>query len=208
MQEDLIPSGSSEAEVLSVIENVAGRLAGKFKFGYHDIDDMKQQARMFAWQGLEKYDNKRPLENFLWTHVRNRLYNYKRDNYARLEKPCDSCPLYDASFRNSRGYGCKGYDNENDCSLLRAWKTRNKAKMSLMHGLYMEYDIENKQEGALNALSTKEIFKLIDAELGVDFREDWIRYTNSLKLPKNRKDKLIEEIKHVLEALDIDPKTW
>ena len=80
--------------------------------------------------------------------------------------------------------------------------------MSLMHGLYMEYDIENKQEGALNALSTKEIFELIDTELAVEFREDWIRYTNSLKLPKHRRDKLIEEIRHVLEELSIDPKTW
>ena len=44
---------------------------------------MKQQAAIFALEGLEKYDNKRPLENFLWTHVRNRLFNYKRETIIK-----------------------------------------------------------------------------------------------------------------------------
>ena len=89
-----IPDNHSEQEVLDVIDGIANRLCYKFKFGYHSPEDMKQQARLFAWEGLEKYDGKRPLENFLWTHVRNRLYNFKRNNYSRLEKPCDTCEFY------------------------------------------------------------------------------------------------------------------
>ena len=77
------PSNIPEEEVLEIIEIVATRLCHKFKFGYHTAEDIKQQARMFAWEGLDKYDEIRPLENFLWTHVRNRLYNFKRNNYSR-----------------------------------------------------------------------------------------------------------------------------
>jgi hypothetical protein len=47
-----IPSNYSEQEVIDIIDNIANRLCYKFKFGYHTADDMKQEARVFAWQGL------------------------------------------------------------------------------------------------------------------------------------------------------------
>ena len=75
---------------------------------------MKQQAAIFALEGLEKYDNKRPLENFLWTHVRNRLFNYKRDNYQRPDKPCLSCVFYDAHCATSTNQ-CNEYDDKTNC---------------------------------------------------------------------------------------------
>ena len=81
----------TEEEVLETIEKIANKLCYKFKFGYHGVEDMKQQATLFALEGLDSYDEKRPLENFLWTHVRNRLFNYKRDNFERPDKPCFSC---------------------------------------------------------------------------------------------------------------------
>ena len=61
-----LPNNVDEAEFLAVIENISRRLGHKFKFGYHSFEDMKQQCAIFALEGLEKYDNKRPLENFLW----------------------------------------------------------------------------------------------------------------------------------------------
>ena len=93
-----IPSNMTEEQVIQTIDNIANRLASKFKFGYHEIEDMKQQARLFAWEGLKNYDGIRPLENFLWTHVRNRLYNFKRNNFGRPDKPCDTCPFFDRNF--------------------------------------------------------------------------------------------------------------
>jgi len=52
----------TEQEFLEVLENISKRLGHKFKFGYHSYEDMKQQAAIFALEGLEKYDNTRPLE--------------------------------------------------------------------------------------------------------------------------------------------------
>ena len=52
----MIPQGMTEEQVVQTIDIIANRLAKKFKFGYHDIDDMKQQARLFAWEVIENYD--------------------------------------------------------------------------------------------------------------------------------------------------------
>ncbi len=89
-----IPKGMTEEEVLSSIDRVANGLAYKYRFGYHGLDDMKQEARMLAIEGLDRYDSSRgKLETFLWTHVSNRLFNIKRNKYARPDKPCFDCPL-------------------------------------------------------------------------------------------------------------------
>ena len=135
----------SESEFLEVLDNISKRLVHKFKFGYHDIDDMKQQAAIFALEGLEKYDNSRPLENFLWTHVRNRLFNYKRNNYQRPDKPCLNCPLYDPTYRNSTSQ-CSKYNNKKNCELYAAWSNRNENKKNIMQPSYIDYDIEHKND--------------------------------------------------------------
>ena len=83
----MIPSGITQAQIVETIDKVMGSLANKFKFGIHQRDDLMQQGRLIAWRAiLEKYDGKRPLENFLRVHLRNRIINFKRDN-TRHEDP-------------------------------------------------------------------------------------------------------------------------
>ena len=48
-----------EEDFLKALDIISKKLIYKFKFGYHDIEDMKQQAAIFALEGLENYDNKR-----------------------------------------------------------------------------------------------------------------------------------------------------
>ena len=93
-----LPEGMTEKEVLDVIDIAVRRLAYKFRFGYHTVEDIKQEGRFVALKALKKYDSSRPLENYLWTAVRNGLFNNKRDNYERPDLPCKNCPLnaYDA----------------------------------------------------------------------------------------------------------------
>jgi DNA-directed RNA polymerase specialized sigma24 family protein len=126
-----LPNGVSEREFLTVLENISKRLGHKFKFGYHSYEDMKQQAAIFALEGLEKYDNKRPLENFLWTHVRNRLFNYKRDNYQRPDKPCLSCRFYDKNCSQSLNQ-CTEYSDKTACEEYHTWNNRNTNKKNIM----------------------------------------------------------------------------
>jgi hypothetical protein len=160
----------NEQDFLTAIDNITKNLAYKFKFGYHDIDDMKQQITLFALEGIKNYDHKRPLENFLWTHVRNRLFNYKRDNYQRPNKPCLTCPLYDPNLKQSTS-GCSQFSNKNDCELYSKWSDRNNAKKNLAHFAPIE---EVKDYGNLfhditsdssSSIAAQEIINLIEQSL-------------------------------------------
>lgn len=189
-----------ENELLTVIDNISKKLAYKFKFGYHDIEDMKQQISIFALEGLKNYDHKRPLENFLWTHVRNRLFNYKRDNYRRPDKPCYSCPLFDAKKSL-----CTKYSHKNDCELYYSWSQRNDSKKNLMHLTTIE-EIKNygsvfssNDDDFFNFISNKEIIDLIENNLIDEDRLIYLKLKSGNKVSKADKQQLITKIKQILE---------
>ena len=203
----MLPQDMSEEQVLQIINDISNRLAAKFKFGYHEIEDMKQQARMFAWEALDRYDGVRPLENFLWTHVRNRLYNFKRNNFGRPDKPCDGCPHFDPSISNAKGYGCRAFDDHEECELYAGWLRRNTAKRNIMNTAQLELDVRGN--GSIeDFLDKKHIFNLVDKSISVSDREDWLRLVNNLKMPKIRRESLVERIIAILEENGIDTETW
>lgn len=80
-----IPSGMSSEEVTAIILKVAQKLAPKYIFASYDVEDIEQEAFIIALDALSRYDSDKPLENFLYTHVNNRLKNFKRDNYFRQD---------------------------------------------------------------------------------------------------------------------------
>jgi hypothetical protein len=199
---DQLPHGVTEKEFLSVLDNISKRLGHKFKFGYHSFDDMKQQAAIFALEGLQKYDNKRPLENFLWTHVRNRLFNYKRDNYQRPDKPCLTCPLYDAHCKKSLS-GCLEYSNKTDCELYQTWDARNSSKKNIMKPIGMD-DVQDashnhhKTTDVPNTVFNKQIIDLLDQHIPAQYRETYLRLKYGEKIYKNDMTKLLSVITDLL----------
>lgn len=197
----------TEQEVLEVIEKVASRLCYKFKFGYHDVEDMKQQARLFAIQGMDNYDESRPLENFLWTHVRNRLFNFKRDNFERPDKPCLSCPFYDPSCKNSRNE-CEEFEDRRDCTLYEGWVSRNQRKKNLISTTSLDNTQhsrdKNQPTSLLEHIANKEILKLIDENIPIVLRADYLRFTHGMKLSRPKKNAVINSIKSILKENNID----
>jgi len=184
-----------ENELLKVIDIITKKLAYKFKFGYHDIEDMKQQISIFAIEGLKNYDHKRPLENFLWTHVRNRLFNYKRDNYQRPDKPCYTCPFFDKS-----GSACIKYSNKNDCDLYTKWLDRNQNKKNLMHLTTVD-EIKNYANIFFDSSVSpdqNEIIELIENNLSGEYRKIYLKLKNGTKISKTDKTKLLSKIREIL----------
>ena len=199
----------TEKEVLEVIDKVATKLAYKFKFGYHDIEDMKQQGRLFAIQGMDNYDDSRPLENFLWTHVRNRLFNYKRDNFERPDRPCYSCPFYDPGCKSSINE-CEEFEDKQECDLYSGWLSRNSSKKNLMSPIGIS-EVKNDKEGNMNMpssllekLANKELLTLIDQNIPLELRLDYLRLKNGLKLPRPKRDAIIGSIKNILKENNLD----
>jgi hypothetical protein len=200
-----LPHNVSEKEFLEVLDNISKRLVSKFRFGYHDLDDMKQQAAIFALEGLEKYDNKRPLENFLWTHVRNRLFNYKRNNYQRPDKPCLTCPLYDKLYKCSDNQ-CSEYKNKHDCELYAAWASRNEAKKNIMQPVYIEQENFNHHHPSnfLLGIENQEIVKFLDDNIEAEHRETYLKLKHGTKIPKHNLLKLQKHISDLMEKYQWD----
>ena len=204
-----IPKNMTENQVLEVIEKIANRLCYKFKFGYHDVEDMKQQASLFALQGLDKYDGKRPLENFLWTHVRNRLFNYKRDNYERPDNPCPSCPFFDPNYECSRNQ-CEKHEDKTECELFHGWHKRNSSKKNIMAPVNMS-GMKDEGESILkqytcstDGLYKRHILEYIDKNMPIQLRKDYIRFNNGLKLPKARKAAILDSINKLISEMELD----
>ena len=80
-----IPQNLSEQEVIETITKVARKLAPKYVFASYEVEDIEQEAFLMGVEGLNRYDTNKPLENFMYTHVNNRLKNFKRDNYYRFD---------------------------------------------------------------------------------------------------------------------------
>ena len=204
-----IPKNMTEKEVLEIIDKIAGKLSYKFRFGYHDIEDMKQQGTLFAIQGMDNYDESRPLENFLWTHVRNRLFNYKRDNFERPDKPCFSCPFYDPECKNSKNQ-CEEFEDKQECDLFFGWLSRNSSKKNLMSPVAIS-EVRNEKEDNMNIsssllqkLADKELLILIDQNIPMELRLDYLRLKNGLKLPRPKKDTIVGHIKRILKENNLD----
>jgi DNA-directed RNA polymerase specialized sigma24 family protein len=188
-----------ENEFLRVLDIISKKLAYKFKFGYHDYDDMKQQISIFALEGLKNYDHSRPLENFLWTHVRNRLFNYKRDNYQRPNKPCLTCPLYDPHCKKSNSE-CEQYSNKNDCSLYESWINRNNTKKNLMHLTNIEdtKDFCSNDDLLADNIMTKEILELVENNLNGEYRTIYLKVKSGIKVHKSDMDKLTAKLREII----------
>jgi len=76
-----IPKGMTEQQVVDQIEKVCNRIAPKYTFYGYTADDLKQEAFIICMEALHRYDEARPLENFLSVNLSNRLKNFVRDNH-------------------------------------------------------------------------------------------------------------------------------
>lgn len=197
-----IPPDYTETQVIDILYAVSRRVARKFTFSYLDFDDIVQEGVIEGIKSLEKYDYSRPLENYLYICIRNGLFNFKRKNYTRIDKPCDKCP-FNAYIRKEDK--CTKYEKKSDCDLYTAWTQRNTAKQNIMDTLNYEVvrtDGESNMfyESELNELTYgRELMVFLEEELPVEFLADFQRLKLGITVPKNRREKLMAKIYELLE---------
>lgn len=182
-----LPHNIDEKEFVEILHRIVKKLGYKFIFGYHSYEDMYQQAAIFAIEGLEKYDSSKPLENFLWTHLRNRLFNFKRDNFKRPDKPCLNCPLYDKDYAVSDNQ-CSKYSQVLDCSLYKKWYIRNSSKQNIMKPTSLENEkvVSSASGSTFGDISNSELLNKIEKELRGEYREIYLKIKHGTKV--NRAD--------------------
>jgi DNA-directed RNA polymerase specialized sigma subunit len=193
--------GINEEDFINAINHITKKLVYKFRFGYHNVEDMKQQATIFALEALDKYDKSRPLENFLWTHIRNRLFNFKRDNYQRPDKPCLSCPLYDPHKQKSKSC-CLEYEDKSNCDLYNSWFTRNNMKKNIMDTVNIDNITQPKNESVSFTLNidNQEIIKLLDEKMPVTHRKTYLKLKYGNKIHKKDAELLVTIVKEIING--------
>jgi len=76
-----IPKNMTQEQVIDQINIVVNRISARYIFHGYELDDIKQEAFIICMDAMDRYDQTRPLENFLSVHLSNRLKNFVRDNY-------------------------------------------------------------------------------------------------------------------------------
>jgi DNA-directed RNA polymerase specialized sigma subunit len=182
-----IPKGMTEREVTETITKVVNRYAKKFKFSYHEIDDIKQEGFMIGMEALERYDTSRPLENFLAVHIKNRLKNFKRDNFFRYDEELE-----------------KTASSNKDLKRVQ----RNNVRKFLLFPI----DIDSvRQEGEGNMSTSdkfiadvelKELMTIIDRKLSVSYRKDYLKMRDGVYVSKTRREEVCEEIQKIIKEYE------
>tara|TARA_R110000751_G_scaffold56608_3_gene120629 strand:- start:424 stop:1056 length:633 start_codon:yes stop_codon:yes gene_type:complete len=208
-----IPEGMNEEEVVDIVNGILKTLSYSFRFGYFDLDDIKQQGWIYAIEGFPKYDPKKgPLENFLRSHIRNRFLNLKRDKLSRHTPPCPSCPFFDPNCLKSKNK-CAAFEDKRECDKWSGWEDRNMAKKNLVQPLDIT-NIRDENEKNMKKFTDvheqtvkSELFSIIDRNLPVNLRSDFRKIMEGVHIPKPRRLKIEEYIRNIIEE-NYDGETW
>jgi DNA-directed RNA polymerase specialized sigma24 family protein len=195
-----IPNGKTEKEVCDIISSICSKLASNFKFGYFTTEDIFQEAFRIGIEAMNKggYDEGRPLENFLFTSIRNGLINFKRDNFKRTDCPCKLCYGFQSGeTRHPDGKHCEKYIK---------WNNRNVQKQNVLLPVGIECLTEAHDKNPkcnpnqyIN-LEKKETFDIIDQHLPVEYRANYLRMREGVSVPKNIREEIILKIREILNV--------
>lgn len=200
-----IPQGYTQEEVLADIKHVTEKLSRHFKFGYYTIEDIQQEGCIFALDGLKRYNptQNTSLRTFLYTHVRNRFINMRRNQCFLQSYPCSTCGFYDKLKKESLNK-CREFQDKKCCVEYMKWYSASKSKGLLITNGFIDHDLNQPVEcDLMEVLYKKEIFDIIDQNLPFLFREDYCRFMQGARLSKERKQKLICAIQEVLREKGI-----
>ena len=202
------PKGLTEQEVLDIISKTVAYLAPSFKFGYFDIEDMKQEGTIFSIEALPSFNFDKSsqedvgdaLLTFLKTHVRWRFLNMRRKSLSRAEPPRCSCDLCNEDAPNR--LDCKKYSN---------WIKRNMAKKSLME----PFDVSEVYNADVSFTSnvddivmSSNAIDILNQHVPPSARADYRRFIEGVSIPKNRREKIINLIKSLLQEHWSSDEDW
>jgi len=176
-------------KTISIIQRVCKKLAPKYTFGYYSIEDIEQEAFMFAMEALSRYDERQStLQTFLYIHINNRLKTFKRDNYLRKDFVCKYCGRKDPNCEH-----CK----------RREWKYM--VKKHLMEPIDIDNINSNEEKNAYTYpdlsenLEIQEMLNAINKKLPIALREDFLKDLDGIQISKQKKQIIEAHIITILE---------
>lgn len=187
----------SEDEVLRVIDDIVDIIAPSFVFGYYDLDDIKQEARIEGLKALADYNGSHDLKNFLFVHIKFRLLNLKRNKYRRTDAPCKLC--------HNLPEGQTKHRNRRFCERYRKWFERNQLRKNLLYTQDVETVPVESPDNPDEAADRQEIFRLIDERLPPRLREYYLKMRCGLlsQVPKTKRQLVLRTVQKILKAENV-----
>lgn len=179
-----MPKNYTEGEFVAIVDKIMDYLAPLFTFGYYGVDDIRQEGFLYAVEALSRYDKTKAasLDRFLFTHIRNRLLNLKRNKLSR-PNPC---------------VGCEVSDCQEHCDKYKKWYRINSVKKELTSPNFYEVGGAEGGEDIVEKYCQVECLNIIDRELPLPYRKDFLRLIEGDTLQTFRRDRLYIEIKKVM----------
>lgn len=199
-----IPPHLNEKEVLDTIDFVVKRVARTFGFGYYDVEDIEQEARIFCLEALVSYDPTRRLDAFLATHVRNRLINFRRDKYQRNDPPCEDCHV-------AMQFSLRAPHDGSFCEKYLGWHQRNVQRKAVMRPSDLNsIPNDNEKSTSIDGFSEEwaeynELVEKIDLVLPVELRAAFLKMRAGENVPQAIKDKIQEIVRECLDDKSVAP---
>lgn len=160
------------------VDKTVSILARTFKFGYFSFDDMLQQGRLFALEALPRWDGIRQLENFIYSHVRNRFINFRRDYFCRNDPPPTG-----------------------QIEQFNLWVKRNQQKQALAQPAFQHPLPPVGAESVYHATDLKDTLEKVDQNLPPDLRVTYLQMRSGLTVPGHLRQKVETTIKTILSDL-------
>ncbi len=193
-----LPKGFTEQQFLAEVEGVVRLLAPEFKTYQDDIEDVRQDMRFWAMEGVGRYNPaKAKLAGFLYVHIRNRMTNARRKQYYCGECPCKLC-------KGGQPGGTRHLDRQ-FCEVYLDWLTKNNQKQNVATPTSlanadddMEASLWSEHDLCAN-LSLNEVLEKIDAELPLALRPTYLKMRDGVKgISKEMRDAVMDKVAEII----------
>lgn len=160
----------TETQVIEILTKVSKKF-GRYAFAYYSSEDIEQEAFIFGLEALERYRGTGPLEHFLSVHIRNRILNLKR----KLEKRADNKSV-----------------------------KLDQAKQCILHPIDLDEVNQNHEpnmhssEEICKKLSMAEIQRIVDSELEVEYRMDFLKLCEGKNIGRFQREKIVGRVREIL----------
>jgi DNA-directed RNA polymerase specialized sigma24 family protein len=193
-------ANTTEADLVRIVNGICLQLARNYTFGSYTYKDICQEAFVEALKALHKktgvcYDPSRPLDDFLFIHIDNRLRNLRRNKFNKQKIPCKTCPLFDRKGERAKSQ-CLKYENRLDCNLYSDWHFYNNRKMQLNSA--GGKPPRTTDEPAMREQDRGELLALIDNKLSANLRADFLKILGGVTVPRKRKVEVQDAVKAII----------
>lgn len=186
-------SNLTDERLYEIVVGISRDLSRGLKFGQYTEDDILQESWIWAKEALPRYAGDGKLFNFLYTHIKYRLLNLRRNKYERIQAPCIKCPI------NAYVDGeCTAYDMLEDCSYWTSWRLRNDKKRNLAANAIGGVDTIHIDEKSQYLVENIEAWEVFIDQFTIDLQIEIQLYRRGHDFPKKRFNEMVKNIQNEL----------